>query len=198
MDGFIAGIRGIYDFINALDTSDEIIDSKISHKQYIAYYLYRIICKYRNLIAPIVGGDVIRTKVFDVLGVPKNFNSGCYALAGHMANNDSAEDTADIAISNMCDILETYEKKKVGLADTTTADYLDFTEFIEFKNAKDASGELHAVEAITTDIRLLHRYLPTLVKSAEIRGMTKLLNKTAKRNDMNLTNESNESDNTNV
>lgn len=182
MDKFIANILGIYDYIQGLDTSSELIDSKVTHKQYLAYYLYRIICKYYNLISPITNIILIREKIFAPLNIPKN-NEGCFALVGRMIKDQA---TLDIVINNMIKLLTAFENKRKGLVNENDEIVKDFDEFLEYKNS---------VEIINNDIVKLSKYLPGLSGSTPVPNVKELL-KSSKSS--NKTNNSNSNKKTNT
>lgn len=186
MDLFIQNIQGIYDYIQALDVSNELIDSKVIHKQYIAYYLYRIICKYYNIISSITNIILIREKILTPLKIPHNYD-GCYALVGRMIRD---EDTLDVVINNMMKLLEAFEKKKTGLLDDSNQDVHDFNEFIASKNT---------VESINNDIITLYKYLPGLSGGAPVPNVKELMKSVIKpKNSKNTTNTNNTGNTTTV
>ena len=162
MDIFLQNVQGIYDYVQGLDISAELINSKIIHKQYIAYYLYRIICKYYNLIAPITNTVLIREKIFEPLNIPK-FHEGCYALVGRMIRD---ENVLDVVIDNMLKLLAAFEKKKTGLIDENNQEVKDFNEFIASKNT---------VNIINNDIIKLYNYLPGLPGGAPVYNVKELM-----------------------
>jgi hypothetical protein len=186
MDLFIQNIQGIYDYVQALDVSNELIDSKIIHKQYIAYYLYRIICKYYNIISSITNTVLIREKIFTPLKIPHNYE-GCYALGGRMIRD---EDTLDVVINNMIKLLKAFEKKKTGLLDDSNQDVHDFNEFISSKNT---------VKSINNDIIALYKYLPGISGGAPVPNVKELMKSIVKpKSNGNNKNVKNTNTNTNT
>lgn len=191
MDIFLQNVQGLYDYVQALDVSAELINSKIIHKQYIAYYLYRIICKYYNMISQITNTVLIREKIFAPLKIPRS-SEGCYALVGRMIRD---EDVLDVVIDNMMKLLAAFEKKKTGLIDERNKDAKDFNEFIASKNT---------VEIINGDITKLYKYLPGLSGGAPVPNVKELLkskssnNTTKKNNSSNVSSASSNASNTNT
>ena len=150
---FLQNIQGINDYFTSLEVSDELINSRIIHKQYLAYYLYRIICKYYGIIKQMTNVALIREKIFNVLNIPPEFE-GCYALAGKMIRD---EDKLELLLKNMTNLLEAYNNKKTGLINENSKEYKDFEELLASKNT---------VEIINKDIVRLYNYLPSLSGSA--------------------------------
>lgn len=99
MEKFINDIYSIFDLINKNDESRSIIKTKTISKQYLAYYIYRIITKFYNVfqtaIANINLGIV--DKPLDLfmkyLRIPKEHNREfSYPLAGKMTNDEQLLD----------------------------------------------------------------------------------------------------------
>ena len=98
-----------------------IVSPAIITKQYIVYYLYRILCKNRKLIKKVVPQPEIR-KVYKKLGVPKG-RKICYALGNRM-NNDF--DYLEEVFTDLLDILNKFHEGKSTLISSTYEDFEDF------------------------------------------------------------------------
>lgn len=89
MDKFINDIYDIYDLINNNNESKSFINIKTISKQYLAYYIYRIITKYMEVIEMALPNDDINN-FMKLLRIPKSHNKMLnYPLAGKFTNDDT-------------------------------------------------------------------------------------------------------------
>jgi hypothetical protein len=103
-----------------------IVKPSIKTKQYLVYYLYRILCKNSKLIKK-VGLDDDINNIFKSMGVSKN-NSGCESMTNKMSN-DSVE--LENLVINMMEILNNFNETRDSLLPDT---YYDFYIFLEEKS----------------------------------------------------------------
>ena len=104
MEQFLNDILSIYTLINKNNTTNttntsnkkiDIIQTAILSKQYLTYYLYRIIAKFMPLISIALPSKDI-TKLFKLLLIPREHDiNKNYPLVGKMTNN---EQTLDLII----------------------------------------------------------------------------------------------------
>ena len=120
MEDFIKSIKVINELSNKTLPS-KIIEHKVIEKQYIAYYLYRILCKYERLMSSVAPYKKVQ-EIFFLLKIPLERKTNyCYPMAHKMTRkinklNDIiskileiftiVENTLKISISN-------YEYKKL-------------------------------------------------------------------------------------
>ena len=107
METFTNDIYSIYELINNNDESKTFMHIKIISKQYLAYYIYRIITKY-ILIAEMgsTSGDI--NEFMTYLRIPKEHNRQLnYPLAGKLTNDDKI---LDMIILRGIDILTKADK----------------------------------------------------------------------------------------
>lgn len=129
MDRFINDIYNIYDVVNNNVDAKSYVDIKVISKQYLAYYLYRIFCKYINHFEnTIPSGEIYN--LLKVLRVPdenKRENT-CYPLARRMTND---EKFLDLIILTILDMMNKLGKYIISLPKAEL--YQNFLEFIEMK-----------------------------------------------------------------
>lgn len=61
-------------------------DSRIRSKQYLFYYLYRIICKYRKILERIDIKEIL-DKIYDVLNI-NSYENKCFPLINRLTDDD--------------------------------------------------------------------------------------------------------------
>ena len=132
MDAFLLKIININEKINKSyeksKTSKKItniVSPAITTKQYLLYYLYRILCKNRKLIKKVVPQPEIR-KVYKKLGVPKG-RKICYALGNRMSNNFEYLEEV------LTDIIEILNKFHEGKSTLMSSTYEDFEGYLVMK-----------------------------------------------------------------
>ena len=105
MEKFKKNIYSIYNLINDEDNkkSASLIDTKIVLKQYLSYYIYRIITKYMKMIELSTSSDDI-DYVMRLLRIPKGHNRELnYPMIGKMTNEN---DILDMIILGGINIFE--------------------------------------------------------------------------------------------
>ena len=149
-EGFTTNILNIFDLINKND-SQSIINVKTISKQYLAYYIYRIITKYLHIIEEIVKGSDF-DELYTLLRIPASHNRILnYPLAGKMTND---EQILDMIILRGIDMIDKLNKNIINKTDNKK--YEDFLNFIEQKE----------LPIIVQDLIDLQKLIPGLSVSA--------------------------------
>lgn len=153
MDAFIKNIYGIYELVNKTNTDEKtFIDTQLISKQYLTYYLYRIVCKYMNIFENIIPASQIKN-LLKILRIPsENANENtCYPLAGKLTNE---EKYLDLIILTILDMLTT-----IGKYITTLPSNIAYQDFFEFFKQK-------SINVIVQDLIDLQKLIPGLSVSA--------------------------------
>ena len=149
-EDFTKNILNIFDLINKND-SQSIINVKTISKQYLAYYIYRIITKYLHIIEEIVKGSDF-DELYTLLRIPASHNRILnYPLAGKMTND---EQILDMIILRGIDMIDKLNKNIINKTDNKK--YEDFLNFIEQKE----------LPIIVQDLIDLQKLIPGLSVSA--------------------------------
>jgi len=107
MDKFTTDIYNIYELINKDKNTKTIINSVVISKQYLAYYLYRIITKFMGVAELAIPSKDLTTFI-KLLRIPKEHNRlKNYPMAGKMTND---EDLLNLIILTSIDILTNIDK----------------------------------------------------------------------------------------
>ena len=107
MDKFTNYIYGVYELINEGKETKSIINVTVISKQYLAYYLYRIITKFMNVIEVAIPSKDINT-VLKLLRIPKEHDRRKnYPMVGKMTND---EELLNLIILSCIDILTKVDK----------------------------------------------------------------------------------------
>lgn len=86
---FIIEISNIQDKIGkSQDKYDLLQDSKIRNKQYLFYYLYRIICTYKKELLRVDVEEIINN-IYDLINVERN---QCFALSDKLTTDENILD----------------------------------------------------------------------------------------------------------
>jgi hypothetical protein len=152
MDKFNDDIESIYKLANKEDTGEEFISLRTISKQYLAYYLYRIITKYFKIFQTTTDASEI-ARLINLLKIPDDYDPNyAYPLAGKMVNDDDILDLIIVLEIRMfrdtTDFLEanpTFKK--------TNSEYLRFL-------------ESKPLDTIVKDLIDLQKLLPGLSVSA--------------------------------
>lgn len=151
MEKFTNDIYGIFELINKNKDTKSIVNIVILSKQYLAYYLYRIITKFINIFEVAVSSTDI-TNLLKILRIPKEHDrTKNYPLAGKMTNE---EQLLDLIILTAIDMFNKVDKyiKTLPNADA----YSNIYDFIKIKN----------LQVIIQDIIDLQKLIPGLSVSA--------------------------------
>ena len=110
MEVFKTNIYNIYDLINNENNEKSLVNTKIISKQYLAYYIYRIITKYISLIE--IGASSSDINFFmSLLRIPKEHNRLLpYPMAGKMTNESEMLDMIILGGIDMFEKLNNYLK----------------------------------------------------------------------------------------
>lgn len=128
MEKFMSDIYDIYELINNDDDSRSFIKVKTTSKQYLAYYLYRIITKYMDIFDNAVSSEI--KEFIKLLRIPEIQNIKLtYPLVGKMIHD---EQILDVIILTAIDIFNKTNKYFHKLNNTNK--YVNFFEFLEEKN----------------------------------------------------------------
>lgn len=107
MEKFTNDIYGVYELINESKNTKSIINTTIISKQYLAYYLYRIITKFMNIVEVALPTKDINT-LQKLLRIPKEHDRRKnYPMAGKMTND---EELLNLIILSSIDILTKVDK----------------------------------------------------------------------------------------
>ena len=92
MEKFVNDIYSIYELINNNNDSKSFINVKTISKQYLAYYIYRIITKFMILYEDALSGSAI-DEFLTLLRIPKVHDRMLnYPLSGKMTNDEQLLD----------------------------------------------------------------------------------------------------------
>ena len=147
MEKFVNDIYSIYELINNNNDSKSFINVKTISKQYLAYYIYRIITKFMNLFEAALTGSAI-DEFLTLLRIPKVHNRMLnYPLSGKMTNDEQLLDMITLMGIDMFNKLDKYIK-----AQSHMDKYADFFTFLELK----------AMPVIIQDLIDLQKLIPGL------------------------------------
>lgn len=147
MDEFIKNNYFILDIIKRKATKQEIVEHNIIEKQYLAYYLYRILCKYEKMISNSISSRQKIIDIYTILRIPENYQGTCYPMAHKMTYN---EQLLDVVILGVLDIL-----KEVDANLNQSFGNKQYEELMEFINEK-------TLEEILLNLKVLQRTFPNL------------------------------------
>lgn len=151
MEKFTNDIYGVYELINESKNTKSIINTTIISKQYLAYYLYRIITKFMNLVEIALPSKDINTLI-KLLRIPKEHDRRKnYPMAGKMTND---EELLNLIILSSIDILTKTDKYIKTLPNDTG--YSNINDFIKIKE----------LPTIIQDLIDLQKLVPGLSVSA--------------------------------
>ena len=150
MENFRENIYSIYTLINDEKNKISFINTKIISKQYLAYYIYRIITKYITIIE-------LSTSVADInfvmslLRIPEGHNRLLnYPMVGKMSNDNEILDMIILGGLDMFEKVDNY----LNTLDRKNKQS-KFQEFYKFLKEKD-------LEVIIKDIIDLQKLIPGL------------------------------------
>jgi hypothetical protein len=146
MDQFIQDVNALIMMSNQPVGKQPLINHNVIEKQYIVYYLYRILCKYEQLFTTNLSYQKVRD-VYNLLRIPKQKKKGCYPMSQKMTSND---ELLNLILSSM---VELFNQLNENLKMTMTNKY--FMEFKDFLSKK-------TLEKIIQDLMELHQLVPNL------------------------------------
>jgi hypothetical protein len=128
MEKFTNDIYGVFELINNNKDVKTIINITILSKQYLAYYLYRILVKFYNIFEIAIPSTDIKN-LYKLLRIPvEHESSKNYPLAGKMTND---EQLLDLIILTQIDMFNKVDKYIQSLPNPDT--YNSIYEFIKTK-----------------------------------------------------------------
>ena len=129
METFTNDLYSIFELINKNDESKTFMNIKTISKQYLAYYIYRIITKYYNVVEIGLSSTDIN-EFMSYLRIPKEHNRMLnYPLSGKLTNDSKI---LDMIILKGIDILIKTDKYIKSLPSDVVA-YDDFYNFFKQK-----------------------------------------------------------------
>ena len=151
MEKFTNDVYGVFELINNNKDAKSIVNIVILSKQYLGYYLYRIITKFINLFEiAIPSADI--NNLLKLLRIPKEHDrTKNYPLAGKMTNE---EQLLDLIILTAIDMFNKVDKYIQTLPNPDA--YNSIYEFIKIKD----------LPVIIQDIIDLQKLIPGLSVSA--------------------------------
>jgi len=151
MEKFTNDIYGVYELINQSKDVKSIINLVVLSKQYLAYYLYRIMSKFMNIFEVALANKDI-DNLFRLLRIPREHDKlKVYPLAGKMPND---EEILNIIILSIIDMLNKVDKYINSLP--SPGGYSIIYEFIKLKD----------LSIIIQDLIDLQKLIPGLSVSA--------------------------------
>ena len=154
MKTFIDDINAIYDALNTNKDSNNkkhIIKTSLLSKQYLTYYLYRILTKFINLILLSISAKQIR-KLLSLLQIPKEHDyTKNYPLVGRMTND---EKLLNLIILTILDIFT-----NVDIYINTLPNKDNYDNLYKFLKSK-------SIEIILKDLQDLYTLIPNITIKA--------------------------------
>tara|TARA_Y100000389_G_C17416990_1_gene494345 strand:+ start:122 stop:1129 length:1008 start_codon:yes stop_codon:yes gene_type:complete len=125
---------------------EDITLHKIKTRHFLIYYLYRVFCKYRDIIMNVVSTEEINN-LYKLLNIPEN-SRGCMPMAGRMSNKKAQLDTT---LFTLIKVLNDFNMNQSGLvAEDKFNDMMEF-----FKSNKNP-------KKILENIKILDILIPNL------------------------------------
>lgn len=147
MDEFIKNNYFILDIIKRKPTKQEIVEHNVIEKQYLAYYLYRILCKYEKMIENSISSRQKINDIYKILRIPENYQGTCYPMAHKMTYNEQFLDVIILGVLDILKEVDTNLKESIG-----NKQYEELIEFISEKT----------LEEILINLKVLQRIFPNL------------------------------------
>lgn len=148
METFNDNLYSIFETLNNLDTSKGFINNKLLSKQYLAYYIYRIITKNYNLFISAISYKDME-EFFKYLRIPEMHDKTLpYPLVGKMPNDN---EILDLIILGGIDIMNKTQKF-IEKNETFKQSYPQFFIYVEDKT----------LEKIIADLVDLYKLVPNL------------------------------------
>jgi hypothetical protein len=146
MDQFIQDINALIMIANEPVGKQPLIEHNVIEKQYIVYYLYRILCKYEQLFTTNLSYQMVRD-IYNLLRIPAEKKKGCYPMSQKMTSND---ELLNLILSSMVELFnQLNENLKMTM---TNKIFMGFKEFLDKK----------PLERIIQDLMELHQLVPNL------------------------------------
>ena len=111
MENFKTNIYNIYELIKSEKNQKSLINTQVLSKQYLAYYIYRIITKYITLIETAVGKEDINF-IFKLLRIPASHDiTKPYPMAGKLTSETEHLDLIILGGVDMFEKVDNFLKK---------------------------------------------------------------------------------------
>jgi len=144
MEKFNADIYSIFELINNNDESKSFMHIKTISKQYLAYYIYRIITKYITIVEMSTTTSDIN-EFMKYMRIPKEHNRQFnYPLAGKFTNDDKI---LDMIILKGIDLINKTDKYLKSLPSNITS-YDDLYKFFKQKELTIIIQDLIDLQAL--------------------------------------------------
>jgi hypothetical protein len=131
MNVFINDLYSLYKLIKNEPEQASIFNSKLIEKQYLGYYIYRVIYKFKNILSQQDGAGKVQ-RFFDLLNIPfESRGALCYPMARRFPVDDVIVDTIILA---GLDILN--YSQSVSINAPVKSAYNDINNFCKIKHIK--------------------------------------------------------------
>lgn len=146
MDKFVEKIK-LYN--SSIQPSDKVdfTNSHIKNKQLVIYYLYRILCKYKDAFKLAIDESILN-EIFNIIGVSNNL---CYPLGNKITNNETIIENI---IEKILEIFLTYHNKNISSQNSSV---IKLNKFINYKLTDDTM--------IIKDLARINMLVPNLAIS---------------------------------
>jgi hypothetical protein len=164
MDTFITTVMVIYDNINKeSQAGPRLINNKITEKQFLAYYIYRIWIKYRKLMEDVNTPTDIR-RVLKYMEVPKKYHEIylTYPMANKMPINEKQLDLIILSmLKQLNQAYKLYGPRPDGTIPPENKDYKMLNKYLTGKT----------IENIIQDVIQIKLLVPNLSRPANVRNI---------------------------
>ena len=164
MDTFITTVMVIYDNINKESQGGpRLINNKITEKQFLAYYIYRIWIKYRKLMEDANTPSDIR-RILKYMEVPKKYHEIylTYPMANKMPINEKQLDLIILSIlKQLNQAYKIYGPRADGSIPPESKDYKMLNKYLTGKT----------IENIIQDVIQIKLLVPNLSRPANVRNI---------------------------
>ena len=151
MNIFVNDLYSLYKMIKNEPDQSSIFNSKTIEKQYLAYYIYRVIYKFKNILSQQDGDSKIQ-RFLDLLNIPYDSRGLlCYPMARRFPVDDIVVDTVILAGLDIINYAQT-----ISLSAPVKSSYDDINDFCKMKHIKQ----------IIIDILDLLKLIPNLSLSS--------------------------------
>lgn len=164
MDTFITTLMVIYDNINKeKQEGPRLINNKVTEKQFLAYYIYRIWIKYRKLMEDVNTPTNVR-KILKYMEVPKKYHEIylTYPMADKMPINEKQLDLIILSIlKQLNQVYKVYGIRLDGSIPPESKDYKQLNKYLTGKT----------IENIIQDVMQIKLLVPNLSRPANVRNI---------------------------
>ena len=164
MDTFITTLMVIYDNINKeKQEGPRLINNKITEKQFLAYYIYRLWIKYRKLMEDVNTPTEVR-KILKYMEVPTKYHDIylTYPMANKMPINEKQLDLIILSILRQLNqVYKVYGPRTDGSIPPESKDYKQLNKYLTGKS----------IENIIQDVMQIKLLVPNLSRPANVRNI---------------------------